>query len=42
MWNLLKGRCSYTAKLEVEGDAVRFSPGGDAYALICGSKVGGY
>jgi len=40
MWNLLKGRCSYTAKLEMEGDAVRFAPGGDAYALICGSKVG--
>ncbi len=39
MWNLLKGRCSYTAKLEVEGEAVHFSPGGDAYALVCGNKV---
>ena len=41
MWNLLKGRCSYTAKLEVEGEAVHFLPGGDAYVLLCGNKVGG-
>jgi WD40 repeat protein len=39
MWNLAKGRCSYTAKLEVEGDDVQFSPSGEAYALTCGSKV---
>ncbi len=40
MWNLLKGKCSYTAKLEIEGEGVQFSPGGEAYALMCGSKVG--
>ncbi len=39
MWNLLKGRCSYTAKLEVEGEGVSFTPGGDAYVLVCGNKV---
>ena len=39
MWNLAKGRCSYTAKLEVEGDSVQFSPSGESYSLTCGSKV---
>lgn len=39
MWNLLKGRCSYTATLEIEGDMVEFLPSGDAYALVCGSQV---
>lgn len=39
MWNLLKGRCSYTATLEIEGDMVEFLPSGDAYVLVCGSQV---
>jgi WD40 repeat protein len=29
MWNLAKGRCSYTARLEAEADLVTFSPSGD-------------
>ena len=28
MWNLLKGRCSYTTPLEAEADVVQFSPSG--------------
>lgn len=39
MWNLLKGKCSYTAKLEVEGEVVQFAPGGESYSLLCGNKV---
>ncbi len=39
MWNLIKGKCSYTAKLEVEGEVVSFTPGGEAYALLHGNKV---
>jgi hypothetical protein len=29
MWNLSKGRCSYTAKLEAAADTIEFSPSGD-------------
>ncbi|KAL6765140.1 WD40-repeat-containing domain protein [Haematococcus lacustris] len=39
MWDLSRGRCTYTAKLEVEAQAVAWAPGGEAYTLTCGSKV---
>jgi hypothetical protein len=39
MWNLLKGKCSYTAKLELEGEIVAFTPGGEEYVLVCGKQV---
>ncbi|MEW5301868.1 MAG: hypothetical protein WDW36_004697 [Sanguina aurantia] len=39
MWNLVKGRCSYTSKLDLEGDSVSFCPSGARYSLVCGSKV---
>lgn len=29
MWNLVKGRGTYTATLDREGDIVRFTPGGE-------------
>jgi WD40 repeat protein len=29
MWNLAKGRCSYTARLEAEADLVAFNPSGE-------------
>ncbi|WIA38971.1 hypothetical protein OEZ86_005123 [Tetradesmus obliquus] len=39
MWNLAKGRCSYTARLEAEADLVAFNASGDAYALLCDKLV---
>mmetsp|Transcript_2944 Transcript_2944/g.6452 ORF Transcript_2944/g.6452 Transcript_2944/m.6452 type:complete len:445 (-) Transcript_2944:128-1462(-) len=39
MWDLVKGRCNYTANLGVEGDLVTFTPSGRAYILVCGTKV---
>jgi WD40 repeat protein len=34
MWNLAKGRCSYTARLEAEADLVAFNPSGDVSAAF--------
>ncbi|KAL4855055.1 p21-activated protein kinase-interacting protein 1-like [Chlorella vulgaris] len=41
MWDLVKGRCTFTAKLEVEAEAVEFSTedGGTRYALLCGTRI---
>ncbi|GFR40822.1 hypothetical protein Agub_g1445, partial [Astrephomene gubernaculifera] len=39
MWNLTKGRCTYTAKLDAEAEVVAFSRSGEAYSLICGNKI---
>lgn len=41
MWDLVKGRCTYTSKLEAEAEAVAFcaEDGGERYALLCGSRV---
>ncbi|KAG2483532.1 hypothetical protein HYH03_017637 [Edaphochlamys debaryana] len=39
MWNLAKGRCTYTAKLEAEAEQVAFSASGDAYSLLCGNRI---
>lgn len=41
MWDLVKGRCTYTAKLEAEAESVAFCPedGGTRYALLAGSAV---
>mmetsp|Transcript_25430 Transcript_25430/g.69083 ORF Transcript_25430/g.69083 Transcript_25430/m.69083 type:complete len:423 (-) Transcript_25430:930-2198(-) len=39
MWDLSKGRCTYTSKLDAEGDDVSFSPGGGTFTLTSGSKV---
>ncbi|GAX81518.1 hypothetical protein CEUSTIGMA_g8946.t1 [Chlamydomonas eustigma] len=39
MWNLVKGHCPYTAKLELEGEAVLFSPNEEDYSLLCGSQI---
>lgn len=36
-----QGRSNYSAKLDLEGEAVAFTPSGDAYLLTCGTKVGG-
>lgn len=40
MWDLAKGRCQYTARLEAEAEAVLFGPLGRDYLLQAGSKVG--
>jgi WD40 repeat protein len=29
MWDLVKGRCTYTAKLDAEGDNLQFCPSGE-------------
>ncbi|KAL4436114.1 hypothetical protein ABPG77_005562 [Micractinium sp. CCAP 211/92] len=41
MWDLVKGRCTYTSKLEGEAEAVAFcaEDGGERYALLCGASV---
>eukprot|EP00198_Chlamydomonas_reinhardtii_P003849 XP_001693185.1 predicted protein [Chlamydomonas reinhardtii] len=39
MWNLVKGRCTYTTRLEAEAEAVAFSHSGDAYSLLAGSRI---
>lgn len=41
MWDLVKGRCTYTTKLEAEAEAVAFSQedGGLRYAMLCGSQL---
>ncbi|GIL89377.1 hypothetical protein Vretifemale_17193 [Volvox reticuliferus] len=39
MWNLSKGRTSYTAPLESEADWVGFLKSGEAYSLISGSRI---
>ena len=41
MWDLVKGRCTYTSKLEAEAEAVAFSreDGGARYALLAGSSL---
>jgi hypothetical protein len=41
MWDLVKGRCTYTSKLEAEAEAVAFSQedGGARYALLAGSSL---
>eukprot|EP00878_Enallax_costatus_P038053 GHUV01043191.1.p1 GENE.GHUV01043191.1~~GHUV01043191.1.p1 ORF type:complete len:211 (+),score=21.62 GHUV01043191.1:406-1038(+) len=39
MWNLAKGRCSYTAKLDVEADHIGFSADGESYALLCDKLI---
>ncbi|PNH09208.1 Lipoyl synthase, chloroplastic [Tetrabaena socialis] len=39
MWSLAKGRCTYTAKLEAEAEAVAFSRSGDHYSLLCGNRI---
>ncbi|GLC45171.1 hypothetical protein PLESTB_000427800 [Pleodorina starrii] len=39
MWNLAKGRCTYTAPLETEADEVAFLEGGETYFLIAGNRI---
>ncbi|GIL51838.1 hypothetical protein Vafri_7748 [Volvox africanus] len=39
MWNLSKGRTSYTAPLESEADWVGFLQSGEAYSLISGNRI---
>ncbi|KAG2444218.1 hypothetical protein HYH02_009156 [Chlamydomonas schloesseri] len=39
MWNLVKGRCTYTTRLEAEAEGVAFSHTGDAYSLLSGSRI---
>ena len=41
MWDLVKGRCTYTVRLEAEAETVAFSEedGGARYALLCGSLL---
>ena len=41
MWDLVKGRCTYTTRLEVEAEGVAFCPegGGTRYALLCGAAL---
>ena len=39
MWDLTKGRCQYTARLDTEGDDINFVPGGSHFMLTCGNKV---
>ena len=39
MWNLVKGRCTYTSRLPAPADALAFAPGGGRYALLSGSCV---
>lgn len=41
MWDLVKGRCTYTARLEAEAEAVHFcgEDGGARYALLCGTLL---
>ncbi len=36
----VQGRCSYTSKLDLEGDHVAFTPSGSQFTLTCGAKVG--
>lgn len=38
MWDLVKGRCTYTVRLEAEAEAIAFC-GADRYALLCGALV---
>jgi hypothetical protein len=39
MWNMTKGRSQYKTKIASGTDSVSFSPVGDIYALLSGSKV---
>lgn len=41
MWDLVKGRCTYTVRLEAEAEAVAFceEDGGARYALLAGQRV---
>lgn len=40
MWNLTKGRCSFTTKLASEAAIVKFFPqAGESYALVLGTVV---
>jgi protein MAK11 len=41
MWNLVKGRCTYTTQINgaSEAEGVAFAPSGDSYALLCGNVV---
>lgn len=41
MWDLVKGRCTYTVRLESEAEAVHFcqEDGGARYALLCGTLL---
>lgn len=39
IWDLIKGRCSYHHILEAIADVVAFSPSGNLYALVSGTKV---
>lgn len=39
MWNLVKGRCTYTAPLEEEAQHVAFDNEGGMYALLTGNKL---
>jgi WD40 repeat protein len=35
MWNMARGRCSYTARLDAEADAVAFARAGQARCAVC-------
>lgn len=39
MWDMVKGRCTFTTKLEAEAEGVAFAPGGGSYALLTGLQV---
>lgn len=39
LWDLVKGRATFTTKVEGIADSVSFSPSGSAYSIVCGSVV---
>jgi hypothetical protein len=39
MWDMVKGRSTFTARLDGEGEGVAFAPGGATYAVTCGAVV---
>lgn len=41
-WNLIKGRCAYITNLKVVADLVRWSPTGQEFVVVVGSKLDVY
>lgn len=41
-WNLIKGRCAYITNLKVVADLVRWSPTGQEFVIVVGSKLDVY
>lgn len=38
LWDLVKGRCAYITKLEAVAESVKWSEGGETYALLLGDR----